>query len=196
MTFNISENTRQTVIRLWVEGNSRKDIALISRVSEGTVSNIIAEWRQKLRDGDADAIRELGINMKRIGIDAAQCAEGLRVSSTMKKLGVNGNQFKSFINEVYEYWQRFGLTPLDIASNLQALINILKEVPFSRIPDHSEEKKNEISRLEAEIIKRREDIQTLEETKETLEMETSAAKELHDAALQDEKIITAKLRKC
>jgi hypothetical protein len=196
MTFNISENTRQTVIRLWVEGNSIKDIALISRVSEGTVSNIIAEWRQKLRDGDADAIRELGINMKRIGIDAAQCAEGLRVSSTMKKLGVNANQFKSFINEVYEYWQRFGLTPLDIASNLQALINILKEVPFSRIPDHIEEKKNEISRLEAEIIKRREDIQTLEETKETLEMETLAAKELHDAALQDEKIITAKLRKC
>jgi hypothetical protein len=196
MTFNISENTRQTVIRLWVEGNSIKDIALISRVSEGTVSNIIAEWRQKLRDGDADAIRELGINMKRIGIDAAQCAEGLRVSSTMKKLGVNGNQFKSFINEVYEYWQRFGLTPLDIASNLQALINILKEVSFSRIPDHIEEKKNEISRLEAEIIKRREDIQTLEETKETLEMETLAAKELHDAALQDEKIITAKLRKC
>jgi DNA-binding NarL/FixJ family response regulator len=43
MTFNISETTRQTVIRLWVEGNSRKDIALISGVSEGTVSNIIAE---------------------------------------------------------------------------------------------------------------------------------------------------------
>jgi DNA-binding NarL/FixJ family response regulator len=48
MTSNISETTRQTVIRLWIEGNSRKDIALITGVSEGTVSNIIAEWRQKL----------------------------------------------------------------------------------------------------------------------------------------------------
>ncbi len=48
MTSNISETTKQTVIRLWVEGNSRNDIALISGVSEGTVSNIIAEWRQKL----------------------------------------------------------------------------------------------------------------------------------------------------
>jgi transposase len=116
---NISENTRQTVIRLWVEGESRKNIALVSGVSEGTVSNIIAAWKQKLEEGDADAIRELGINMKRTGIDAAQCAEGLRTSSTMKKLGVNGNQFKSFINRVYEYCQRFGLTPEDIASNLQ-----------------------------------------------------------------------------
>jgi hypothetical protein len=110
MTLHISENTRQTVIRFWIEGKSRKDIALLSRVSEGTVSNIIAEWRQKLGDGDAEAIRELGINMKRIGIDAAQCAEGFRVSSTTKKLGVNRNRFKSFINEVYEYCQKFGFT--------------------------------------------------------------------------------------
>ena|SRR5918994_4233358 len=102
MTSNISVTTRQTVIRLWVEGESRKVIALISGVNEGTVSNIIAEWRQKLGDGDVEAIRELGINMKRIGIDAVQCAEGLRTSNTMKKLGVNGNQFKSFINNVYE----------------------------------------------------------------------------------------------
>ena len=196
MTSNISETTRQTVIRLWTEGNSRKDIALISGVSEGTVSNIIAEWRQKLGDGDAEAIRELGINMKRLEIDAAQCAEGLRISSSMKKLGVNVNQFKSFINEIYKYCQGFGLTAQDIASNLQALINLSKEVPFSKIPDHIEEKKNEISRLDEQITKRHEDIKTLEETKETLEIETSLAKDLHDAALQGEKKTTAKLGKC
>src|SRR5215213_7591596 len=196
MTSNISENTKQSVIRLWVEGNSRKDIALISGVSEGTVSNIIAEWRQKLGDGDAEAIRELGINMKRLEIDADQCAEGLRISSSMKKLGVNVNQFKSFINEIYKYCQGFGLTAQDIASNLQALINLSKEVPFSKIPDHIEEKKNEISRLDEQITKRHEDIKTLEETKETLEIETSLAKDLHDAALQGEKKTTAKLGKC
>jgi hypothetical protein len=69
----------------------------------------------------------------------------------MKKLGVNGNQLKSSINEVYQYCQRFGLTSQDIGSNLQALTTLSKEVPFSRIPDHIEEKKNEISRLKAEI---------------------------------------------
>ena len=88
MGIHISENTRQTVIRLWLEGKSRKHIALISGVSEGTVSNIIAEWRQKLGDGDAEALRELAINMKRIGIDAVQCAQGYRISSITKKLGI------------------------------------------------------------------------------------------------------------
>jgi transposase len=122
MNSDISENTKRTVIRLWVEGNSRNDIALISGVSEGTVSNIIAEWRQKFGDGDADARRELGINMKRTGIDAAQCAEGLRISNTMKKLGVNVNQFKSFVNEVYQYCQRFGLTSQHITILLLKII--------------------------------------------------------------------------
>ena len=196
MNSNISENTKQTVIRLWVEGNSRKDIALVSGVSEGTVSNIIAEWTQKLGEGDAEAIRELGINMKRLGIDADQCAEGLRISSIMKKLGVNVNQFKSFINEIYQYCQRFGLTAQDIASLFQALIKLSKEVPFSKIPDHIEEKKKEISRLDERIRERHEDNKSLEETKERLEMETSLTKELHDAALQGEKKTTAKLRKC
>jgi transposase len=196
LTSNISEATRRTVIRLWVEGNSRKDIALISGVSEGTVSNIIAEWRQKLGKEDADAIRELGINLKRLGIDHAQCAEGLRISSTMKKLGVIGNQFKSFINAVYKYCQRFGLTPEDIASLLQALINLSKEVPFSRIPDHIEEKKRKISKQDERIRKQHEYIKTLEERKETLDLETLVAKDLHDVALLDQKIITAKLRKC
>jgi chromosome segregation ATPase len=106
------------------------------------------------------------------------------------------NQFKSFVNDVYKYCQRFGLTSQDIASNLQALIKLSKEVPFSRIPELIEEKKKEISRLKEEIRKLLEYIKTLKETKETLEMQTSVAKDLCDVALQDEKIITAKLRKC
>ena len=59
--------------------------------------------RQKLGDGDTDAIRELGFNIKRIGIDVVRCAEGLRISSTIKKLGIYENQFISFINDAYEY---------------------------------------------------------------------------------------------
>jgi hypothetical protein len=125
--------------------------------------------------------------MKRIGIDATQCAQGFRILSTMKKLGVNENQFEAFINEIYEYCQRIGLPPQDIASNLQALINLSKDIPFSKIPEYIEEKKKEKTQLE-------EDIKTLKERKETSEMETSLSKELRDLALQEEKTTTAELR--
>jgi transposase len=142
LNFKISENLRHSVIRLWTEGKSRKHIAITCGLGEGTVSNIVAEWRQNLGNGDAEALRELGISMKRTGIDAAQCAKGFRIVSTMKKLGVNENQFKSFINEVYEYcFQRLGLTPEDIASNLKELVKLSKDIPLAKIPEHIEEKK-------------------------------------------------------
>jgi hypothetical protein len=85
LNFKIPENIRQTVIRLWLEGKSRKDIAVTCGVSEGTVSNIISDWRQKLGEVDAEALRELGSNLKRTGIDAAQCAQGFRITMSMRK---------------------------------------------------------------------------------------------------------------
>ena len=93
----------------------------------------------------------------------------------MKKLGINQNQIESFMREVYQYCQGIGLVPQDIASNLQALINLSKDIPFSKIPEHIEEKKKEKIQLE-------EDIKTLKKRKDDLEMETSLSKELRDAA--------------
>ena len=78
MNFKIHENIRQTVIRFWLEGKSRRDMLLLG-VSEGTVSNIISDWRQKLGKVDAEALRDLGSNLKRTGIDSAQCAQGFRI---------------------------------------------------------------------------------------------------------------------
>jgi hypothetical protein len=185
---------KDEVIRLYLQGESRDDIARTCGVGEGTASNIIDEWKRRLDIPDVQSLRDLAVNLKRCGIDAAQCAEGLRIINTMKKLGVNPNQVESFMNETYEYCQRIGLAPQDIASNLQALINLSKDIPFSKMPERIEEKKKEKIQLEEEIRKRREDIKTLEETKETLEMETSTAKDLRDLALQEEKTTTAELK--
>jgi transposase len=185
---------KDEVIRLYLQGLSRDEIARTCGVAEGTVSNIIDEWKRKLDIPDVQSLRDLAVNLKRCGTDAAQCAEGLRIKNTMKKLGVNPNQFEGFINEVYEYCQRIGLVPQDIASNLQALINLSKDIPFSKIPERIEEKKKEKIQLEEEIRKLNEEIKTLKETKRTLEMEISLAKDLRDLALQEEKTTTAELK--
>jgi hypothetical protein len=188
MTLKIPENTRQTVIRLWLEGKSRKDIALICGVSEGTGSNIVSDWGQKLgKGGDAEALRELGSNLKRTGIDAAQCAQGFRNSMIMKKMGVNEEDFESFVHEVYEYCQRLDMTPENIASNLQALVKLSKDIPFAKIPEYIEKKKNEITKLEK-------DAKILKEKKEILEIEAAVAKDLRDEALEDEKTTVAEVR--
>jgi len=196
LTSNISETTKQTVIRLWVEGNSRKDVALISGVSEGTVSNIIAEWRQKLGDGDADAIRELGSNLKRTGLDAAQCAQGHRIFMILRKIGVNEEAFESFISKLYERCMKVsGLTADQIGSYLKDLVKFSEKednddgnpIKLSEIPQYIEQRKNEMRIL-------KEDIQSLKNEKEVSEEEASLAHELRDAALENEKTTVTELR--
>ena len=44
--------------RLWLKRESRKDIAINCRIGEGTVSNIVYDWRRNLSNGNADPLRE------------------------------------------------------------------------------------------------------------------------------------------
>ena len=194
MINQITDDIKDEVIRLYLQGLSRNDIARTCGVGEGTVSNVIDEWKRSLDIPDVQSLRDLAVNLKRYGIDAAQCAQGFRILNTMKKLGVNQNQVESFLDKVYEYCQRIGLVPQDIASNLEALINLSKDIPFSKIPDHIKEKKKEISMLDEEIRKQHEEIKSSNETKRALKIETSIAEELRDLALQEEKTTTAELK--
>ena len=187
MNNKISEEMKDEVIRLYLQGESRNDIARTCGLGEGTVSNIEDEWNRSLGIPDVQSLRDLAVNLKRCGIDAVQCAQGLRTLNIMKKLGINQNQIESFMREVYQYCQGIGLVPQDIASNLQALINLSKDIPFSKIPEHIEEKKKEKIQLE-------EDIKTLKKRKDDLEMETSLSKELRDAALEKERTTVAELK--
>jgi hypothetical protein len=200
MNSKISESIRHSVIRLWLEGKSRKYIAVTCGVSEGTVSNIVSDWGQKLSEGDAEALRELGSNLKRTGIDAAQCAQGFRNTMIMRKMGINEEAFESFISKVYQRCQKGdggGLTSDNICSCLEDLLEFSKEdddndgkgnaIKLSEIPHYIEQMKNE-----KRILKQ--DIQNLKQEKKVYQREASWSKELHDAALENGKTTDAELR--
>jgi hypothetical protein len=195
MSYKISDDIQRKIIRLWLEGKSRKDISLICNVSEGTVSNVITNWKQKLGEGDADALRELGSNLKRSGIDAAQCAQGHRTSMILRKMGVNEDDFESFISKLYERCIKVsGLTPDNIGSYLENLVEFSDEdnnggnIPkLSELPQYIEQKKNENRAL-------KKDIQNLQKQKKISEEEASDANDLRDAAFETEKVTVAELR--
>ena len=195
MNYKIFEDIRRKIIRLWLEGKSRKDIALICNVSEGTVSNVIADWKQKLGEGDADALRELGSNLKRSGIDAAQSAQGHRTSTILRNIGVNEEDFEPFISKLYERCIKVsGLTPDKIGSYLDDLVEFSDEddnggnIPkLSEISYYIEKMKNEKRAL-------KKDIQNLQKQKKKSEEEASDANDLRDAAFETEKVTYAELR--
>jgi hypothetical protein len=195
MTFKISQNMQQTVIRLWLDGKSRNYIARTCGVGEGTVSNIISDLKLKLGNGDAEALRELGSNLKRTGLDAAQCAQGHRIFMILRKIGINeGEAFESFISKLYERCMKVsGLTADQIGSYLKDLVEFSEKedndgnpIKLSEIPQYIERRKNEMRIL-------KEEIQSLKNEKEVSEEEASLAHELRDEALKDEKVTVSEL---
>ncbi|HYA82859.1 MAG TPA: hypothetical protein VEH06_05335 [Candidatus Bathyarchaeia archaeon] len=54
-----------------------------------------------LAEGDANALREFGIMLRKSGVTASQCAVGFRLANIMKELGVNQDDFGHFISETH-----------------------------------------------------------------------------------------------
>lgn len=181
MNNKIPNETKSAVIRLYLQGESRNQIAKTSGLGEGTVSNIIQEWRFSLSNPDADSLRELTVNLNRFRIDAAQCAIGFRAAMIMKKLGINEGDIESFITEVFSYCKQIGITPHQVASNMKPLVELSKSVPLENIPSFVEEKENQVKDLEKEI-------EALQKQKRDLNIEVSTLKELRDTRLQEEKM--------
>ncbi len=60
MIENVPSYPESCIRQYWLQGKTRDEIAQAFGTSQGTVSNIIAKFRNELGNYDADALRELG----------------------------------------------------------------------------------------------------------------------------------------
>ena len=112
----------------------------------------------------------------------------------LRKMGIDEETFESFLLNIYEPCQRAGLTPDKIGPYLEDLFKFSKEedannnnndgnpIKLSEIPYYIQQMKNEKRTLE-------QDIQNLRKEKKQSQEEASYAKELRDAAIEDERIL-------
>jgi len=153
MPLGIPGDIRFAVIRDWQNGKPRDTIARDNLLSPGSVSNIINDWRNELTHPVADALRELGIMLRKSRITASQCALGFRLASIMKDLGVDEDAFRLFISEIYNHSKNIGLQPEYIAYNTKQILDLTGSIPLSQIPSYIQEKANEKRKLEENITR-------------------------------------------
>jgi hypothetical protein len=135
----------------------------------------------------ADALRELAVTLRRVGITAAQCALGFKIVSLMIKVGVKEDSFESFISDVYNRCKDTGLSSQNIAFHMADLLEFSKTVPLSKIQDYIKEKVNEKGKLE-------EQKENLEVVIEVLQDEASDAQSRRDKELQDQRMTSSELK--
>lgn len=77
MGAKIPREIRLDVVRKWLQGKSRDQIAKEVGIGSGTVSSIIKEYRSV--DFDADVLREVALNLKTMGLDIQRFAPLVRL---------------------------------------------------------------------------------------------------------------------
>jgi hypothetical protein len=88
---------------------SRNEIASRTGTRPGSASNITTGWKTGLGYPEPDGLRDLGLMLKNAGMTAPQCAMGIRIAHIMQSLGIDEENFRTFISEIYQHCTEIGL---------------------------------------------------------------------------------------
>ena len=177
----ILPDIRSAVVRYYLKGYSREQIASQCMVSTGAVTNIVNEWRNNIGSLVVDDLRELALSLKKAHISPVECAVGLRIGKMMQKFGINEEKFEDFMTRIYNKCQILEISPEQIGDYLSEIVNLSEIVFPSKIPSYINTKKAEIEELEKQI----------EEKKKTifeLKNEISMLEEKQELLLEDNNI--------
>ena len=140
----IPKYIESTILNAWLQGYTRDEIAYEFGKSQGTVSNIWARFRNKLGYYEADALRELGKQLRRQNITADNCAVGFRIFKILEKLNIpETKKMEEFLTSIFEFSQQMDVNSENFRDALLEIVKISQILSFSEIPMYiqREEKK-------------------------------------------------------
>lgn len=168
MRQRVPTHIREEIIRKWLSGEQRDKIASDISMGAGTVTNIISEWKEEIGIPTADTLRILATELKRLNINASQCARGFNLLNIINNLGAQEVDIESFLTQIYKLCTSKNISSEAIVNITQQITTLGGTIPFSQIPKYMQQKIEEKQRLEQEI-------RTLRETKLSAQNECDEA---------------------
>jgi hypothetical protein len=93
------EQTRGNVIRQWILGFPRDQIAEQNGIDAGTVSSIV-NYKIGLKNSEFDSVRELAAEVRKQGLTLSDLASHFRLFNYLIKSGAAGQELELFITNV------------------------------------------------------------------------------------------------
>src|SRR4051812_43982297 len=100
---------RQQVIKQWLQGISRDQIAKNNGIGSGTVSTIIKECKRN-DIPDIDLLREVALVLTNEDLDLAVFADSIRIKKKMDEMDLSEDLVESFIENINIHCFKRGLT--------------------------------------------------------------------------------------
>jgi hypothetical protein len=159
MGSKIPKPIKLEVIRKWLQGKSRNNIAKEVEIGAGTVSGIIQEFRQN--DPEFDLLREAAVKLKNQGINIESFAPLVRLREILNQIeGIDHHHDQAadekieslIVNlEVFCFKQNLSIKEfVNIVHNISWTAEILG-VPLEKLPGHVKQLENDLHMLTKQI---------------------------------------------
>ena len=147
-----AEDKKMEIINAWLAGNSRDDIALKAKVSGGTVSKVIEEFR-RFSYGNLDVARQLATEMKRHGLTFADAAAGVRRINQLKAISIDEEDVFVFVKNLHSSLISNGVVPREAANLLTELAQLSNNTRLapSKVPSFLKEKLDQVGLAEKKL---------------------------------------------
>jgi transcriptional regulator with XRE-family HTH domain len=144
----IPKSIKQPVIKQWLQGMSRDQIAKDNDIGAGTVSAIIKDVKQEIPD--IDLLREVALVLKKNDFDLFVIASSIRIKNKLDEMGLNEDQIDSLIDNANTHCFKRGLTDGEYFNNVDEVCALSEnlEMPLDELPNYIIKEQLELQKLE------------------------------------------------
>jgi len=160
------------VLKEWIQGISRDQIAANNEIGAGTVTSIIQQTKNNHPYYDIDLIRELALKLKKENLDLNYFASAVRLKKVLDRLEMTEENVEAFLEKINIHCFKKNINKKEFISKIDEVWKIVKRLDVSifNIPIYIEKLKKELSDLEkATMIKESQIKQKTQEYNTTIE---------------------------
>jgi transcriptional regulator with XRE-family HTH domain len=141
---------KQRVIKQWLQGMSRDQIAKDNDIGAGTVSAIIKDAKQEIPD--IDLLREVALVLKKNDFDLFVIASSIRIKNKLDEMGLNEDQIDSLIDNGNTHYFKRGLTADEYFNKVDKVCALSDnlEMALDELTNHIIQQQLELEKVEKE----------------------------------------------
>jgi transcriptional regulator with XRE-family HTH domain len=173
MPAKIPKSIRERVIKQWLQGMSRDEIAKDNDIGAGTVSVIIKDAKQEIPD--IDLLRAVALVLKKHDSNLSVFAPSIRIKNKLDEMGVSEDKIDSLIDNSNIHCFKRGLTADEYFNNVDKVCALSDnlEMPLDQLPSYIIRQQLELQKVEKETedakVKQRQVLQHYDVTMDELQ---------------------------
>jgi len=148
---SIPYSIRRSVIKQWLEGLPRDQIAKVNQIATGTVSAIVKGCKEP--DPEFILLREVAVILNQHRLDLALFSPLIRLGRLIGKMNTTEEEIEQFVENIDIHCFKKGVAIQEFIKTINEVSELSKKfgVPLGKLPEHLIELRAELSQLNVKI---------------------------------------------